>query len=90
MNQHRYLSLPCSLRPPSKKVSGVSFAMLKYAEAALKRGLSVTRMVHFDAGLGDSGQNLDQLNEYLLAFFVQILEQRRKRCSCYGRLVSSF
>ncbi|MDG1986787.1 MAG: AraC family transcriptional regulator ligand-binding domain-containing protein [Halieaceae bacterium] len=53
----------------------------KYAETAIEtRFVSDTDPVHFDAGLiGDSGQNLDQLNEYLLAFFVQILKTASRK-----------
>ena len=53
----------------------------KYAETAIEtRFVSDTDPVHFDAGLiGDIGQNLDQLNEYLLAFFVQILKTASRK-----------
>ena len=53
----------------------------KYAETAIEtRFVSDTDPVHFDAGLiGDAGQNLDQLNEYLLAFFVQILKTASRK-----------
>ena len=53
----------------------------KYAETAIEtRFVSDTDPVHFDAGLiGDSGQNLNQLNEYLLAFFVQILKTASRK-----------
>ena len=53
----------------------------KYAETAIEtRFVSDMDPVHFDAGLiGDAGQNLDQLNEYLLAFFVQILKTASRK-----------
>ena len=53
----------------------------KYAETAIETWfVSDTDPVHFDAGLiGDSGQNLNQLNEYLLAFFVQILKTASRK-----------
>ena len=53
----------------------------KYAETAIEtRFVSDTDPVDFDAGLiGDPGQNLDQLNEYLLSFFVQILKTASRK-----------
>ena len=53
----------------------------KYAETAIEtRFVSDTDPVHFDAGLiGGSDQTLDQLNEYLLAFFVQILKTASRK-----------
>ncbi len=53
----------------------------KYAETAIEIRFDSDRdPVQFDAGLiGDIEQNLDQLNEYLLSFFVQILKTASRK-----------